>query len=175
MRACRRSFLDNLKGVADADLRLLYRAIDEDNTGVVALEDFARFAKKIRGRLFGQSLEAARQSPPTPPPVSRVGAGDRARAEAILCRLGEVVASRGGSSGFNDAHRGQGVSYARLFHVLDPESGAMDRADLIEAVKKRTATVSEEDLGFLFDVIAVWKSTSVLGRWRGGRRDQNAP
>ena len=39
----------------------------------------------------------------------------------------------------------------------------MDRADLIEAVKKRTATVSEEDLGFLFDVIAVWKSTSVLG------------
>ena len=29
---CRRAFLDNLKGVADADLRLLYRAIDEDNT-----------------------------------------------------------------------------------------------------------------------------------------------
>ena len=162
VRACRRAFLDNLKGVADADLRLLYRAIDEDNTGVVALEDFARFAKKIRGRLF--DVQVARLEPPAPATrESRVNARDRARAEAILCRLGEVVASRGGSSGFNDAHRGQGVSFARLFHVLDPESGAIDRADLIEAVKKRTATVSEEDLGFLFDVIAVWKSTSVLG------------
>jgi hypothetical protein len=120
--------------VADADLRLLYNAIDEDGTGVVALEDFARFAKKIRGRLF--DVQVARPEPPAPATrESRVSASDRARAEAILCRLGEVVASRGGSSGFDDAHRGQGVSFARLFRVLDPESGAMDRADLIEAVK----------------------------------------
>ena len=143
MRACRRAFLDNLKGVADADLLLLYRAIDEDGTGVVALEDFARFAKKIRGRLFGQSLEAARQSPPTPPPVSRVGAGDRARAEAILCRLGEVVASRGGSRG----------SYTQLFKIFDLENNAIARADLIEAVRKVTAAVSADDVGFLFDTI----------------------
>ena len=143
VRACRRAFLDNLKGVADADLLLLYRAIDEDGTGVVALEDFARFAKKIRGRLFGQSLEAARQSPPTPPPVSRVGAGDRARAEAILYRLGEVVARRSGSQG----------SYTQLFKVLDPENNAIARADLIEAVRKVTAAVSPEDVGFLFDTI----------------------
>ena len=166
VRACRRAFLDNLKGVADADLRLLYRAIDEDNTGVVALEDFARFSKKIRGRLF--DVQVARPEPPAPATrESRVNARDRARAEAILCRLGEVVASRGGSSSFNDAHRGQGVSYARLFHVLDPESGAMDRADLIEAVKKRTATVSDSDLAFLFDVIDEDRSGLVtLGEFR---------
>ena len=83
VRACRRAFLDNLKGVADADLRLLYNAIDEDNTGVVALEDFARFAKKIRGRLF--DVQVARPEPPAPEPrASRVSASDRARAEAIL-------------------------------------------------------------------------------------------
>ena len=102
VRACRRAFLDNLKGVADADLRLLYNAIDEDNTGVVALEDFASFAKKIRGRLF--DVQVARPEPPAPATrESRVSASDRARAEAILGRLGEVVASRGGSSGFDDA------------------------------------------------------------------------
>jgi len=165
VRACRRAFLDNLKGVADADLRLLYRAIDEDNTGVVALEDFARFSKKIRGRLF--DVQVARPEPPAPATrESRVSASDRARAEAILGRLGEVVASRGGSSGFDDAHRGQGVSFARLFRVLDP-GGAMDRADLIEAVKKRTATVSADDLGFLFDVIDEDRSGLVtLGEFR---------
>ena len=84
VRACRRAFLDNLKGVADADLRLLYNAIDEDNTGVVALEDFARFAKKIRGRLF--DVQVARPEPPAPATrESRVSARDRAAGRKPSC------------------------------------------------------------------------------------------
>ena len=43
----------------------------------------------------------------------------------------------------------------------------MDRADLIEAVKKRTATMSDEDLAFLFDVMDEDRSGLVtLGEFR---------
>ena len=148
-RACRGAFLDNLCDVSDGELRRLYRAIDANDTGVVALEDFVRFAKRVRGR--SSDAPVARREVTALP--ERPAAADRARAEAILGRLGDVVARRGGSPGVDDARRGQGANFSRLFRILNPETDAMDRAGLIEAVTQRTATVSADDLAFLFDAM----------------------